>query len=76
MLNKNYFDTITISTPGASEKISEVLAATGINVRLVDKDTLGISLDETTDENTVASLLSAFGCELDLAWEQKALDCG
>ena len=76
VLNKNYFDTITIWTPGASKKISEVLVATGINVRLVDKDTLGISLDEITDENTVASLLSAFGCELDPAWERKAIDSG
>lgn len=76
VLNKNYFDTITIATPGVGEKISDVLAAKGINVRLVDKNTLGISLDETTDENTVADLLSAFGCELDPAWEQENYDPG
>ncbi len=56
-----FFDTLRVRTDTAKAK--EVLAACderGINLRVFDDGSLGVSLDETTGAEEVAELLSAF----------------
>lgn len=56
-----FFDTITLRVPGEAEYLFAKAAAAGINLRLVDADRLGISLDETVTPQHLAKLLQVFG---------------
>ena len=59
--HSEFFDTIQARVPGrATDVVAEALAR-GINLRLVDPDTVGISTDETTTEQDIADVLAAFG---------------
>lgn len=55
-----FFDTVTVLTPGKSDAFVAKALARGINVRLVDVDRVGITVDETTTPQLVAQLLAAF----------------
>ena len=55
----SFFDTLTIDAPGRADDLVAAAAAERINVRRVDADTIGISLDETTTPATVEALWRA-----------------
>ncbi|MCX7977968.1 MAG: aminomethyl-transferring glycine dehydrogenase [Bdellovibrionaceae bacterium] len=57
--NQSFFDTLHIPTERASEILAEGLRQ-GINFRLVDKNNLTLSFDETCDLNTVDLVWRAF----------------
>jgi len=52
------FDTVTFAAPGEATAIVERAAAQSINLRLVDGERVGISLDETSTPELVADLLA------------------
>ncbi|MFV0254077.1 MAG: aminomethyl-transferring glycine dehydrogenase [Beutenbergiaceae bacterium] len=54
----SFFDTITVRVPGRAAAVVDTVERAGINLRLVDADTLGISCDETTTADTIATLIS------------------
>ncbi len=56
-----WFDTVVVSVPGRAEAIHEATRAEGINLRQVDADHVGISLDETTTRDVVEAVWRAFG---------------
>jgi glycine dehydrogenase len=61
LVNRTFFDTLTLRVPGrAAEVVAKALAA-GINLRGIDADHVGVSLDETTDPVIVDGVLGAFG---------------
>ncbi|WP_236178749.1 aminomethyl-transferring glycine dehydrogenase [Pseudomonas sputi] len=55
-LNRHFFDTLTLDVGGAQTAIIESARAAQINLRILGRGQLGLSLDETCDENTVAKL--------------------
>ncbi len=59
--NDTFFDTLTISVPGRASAIAAVARSQRINLRIVDHDTLGVSLDETTTRQVVTDLWTSFG---------------
>lgn len=59
--NPTWFDTLTVRVPGRADEVLAAALSRGINLRRVDGDTVGISLDETTTEETVAAVLASFG---------------
>ncbi len=61
--NDTWFDTLTIVVPGEADALVAAAAEIGMNLRLVDRDHLGISFDETSTEATVDALCSLFGVE-------------
>jgi len=61
LAHDTWFDTVTVSAPGQANEISTAAAAGQINLRTIDHDTLGISFDETCTDETVTSVLAAFG---------------
>ncbi|MGA7271758.1 MAG: aminomethyl-transferring glycine dehydrogenase, partial [Acidimicrobiia bacterium] len=59
VVNDSFFDTLTVDCD-AETVISAALEA-GINLRRIDHRTVGVSLDETVDADTLAAVLGAFG---------------
>ncbi len=56
-----FFDTLTISLgEKTSADIVKTAEAHGMNFRLIDEHTLGISLDETTSENDITEIWQVF----------------
>lgn len=58
--NRHFFDTLTLRVPGQAAAIVGRARSRQINLRLIDADHLGVSLDETTTAATVAALLGCF----------------
>ena len=54
-----YFDTITVRAPGEAEALADRARDAGFNVRRVDGDHIGLSLDETTRREDVRGVIKA-----------------
>ena len=61
VVHDHFFDTVTVRVPGRAEEIAAAARSRRINLRVVDADTLGIALDETTTPEVVAAVCGAFG---------------
>ncbi|AXA90447.1 aminomethyl-transferring glycine dehydrogenase [Massilia sp. YMA4] len=59
LTSESYFDTLTIRTDNA-DALHAAAVANGINLRKIDARHVGVSLDETTDRNTLAALWTVF----------------
>ena len=55
-----YFDTIRVNVGGKANDILKIGADRGVNVRIIDEKTLGISLDEATVVDELNMLLEIF----------------
>ena len=60
VVNKSWFDTLTVEFPGQAETVLARAAEAGINLRRAEGDRLGISLDETTLPEDVDALFDIF----------------
>ena len=63
VVNKTFFDTLTIKVSGADE-IHKKAHEHKLNLRIIDANHVGISLDEATTTETLENLASVFGVEL------------
>jgi glycine dehydrogenase len=61
LVNNSWFDTVQVIVPGDASDVVQAAAESGLNLRLVGGDVVGISLDETTTRATVEKLWRAFG---------------
>lgn len=59
-VNQHFFDTLTLDVGGAQTAIVESAKAARINLRILGRGKLGVSLDETCTEQTVEQLLAVF----------------
>jgi glycine dehydrogenase len=57
---QHFFDTLSIKTGAKTAELHAKARAAGINLREIDAERLGLSLDETTDQAAVEALLSLF----------------
>ncbi|BCW50870.1 aminomethyl-transferring glycine dehydrogenase [Arthrobacter sp. StoSoilB13] len=64
VLHGSFFDTITVSVPGKAAEIVATAEAKGINLRGIDADLVGISVDETTTSEIVRGVLDVFGASV------------
>ena len=55
--NQSFFDTLTLEVPGKAREIVERARAARINLRMIDANAVGVSLDETSTRATVETLL-------------------
>jgi len=64
VVNKTYFDTLTIRLNKVSaDKLNDIARSKQINLRKIDDHTVGVSLDETVNKQDLADLLSIFGAK-------------
>ncbi|PNI09100.1 glycine dehydrogenase (aminomethyl-transferring) [Arthrobacter sp. AFG7.2] len=61
LVSDAFFDTLTVRVPGKAAKVITAAEARGINLRLIDADTVGVSVDETTTPEVLAAVAVAFG---------------
>ncbi len=59
--HEKFFDTLTVRVPGRADEVVAAARASGIQLRHVDADTVGISTSEATTRDTLSRLLEAFG---------------
>ncbi|MFC8039058.1 aminomethyl-transferring glycine dehydrogenase [Paenarthrobacter sp. NPDC057355] len=74
VLHGSFFDTVTVRVPGKAAEFVAAAEARGINLRGVDTDTVGISVDETTTSEVVADVAAVFGASVVESAEGFALD--
>jgi glycine cleavage system P protein (glycine dehydrogenase) len=60
-----FFDTLCVDVPGKAGAVAAAATSRGVNLRVVDADTLGISVDETTTTDVVRRVWDAFGIVAD-----------
>lgn len=58
--SSSFFDTLLVETRGPSSDLIEAAEANGINLRVVDKSHVSVSLDETVRRNDLDDLLETF----------------
>ncbi len=60
IVHGQFFDTLIVHTPGKAKRILDKAEQARYNLRFVDEDHLGISLDETISREKVVGLLEVF----------------
>ena len=58
------FDTVALHVPGAAQNFADTACTAEINVRVVDADTVSVTVDETTTEGQAHALAEAWGFKL------------
>jgi glycine dehydrogenase len=61
LVSESFFDTLTVRVPGKAEKVIVAAEARGVNLRVIDADTVGVSVDETTTPEILSAVAVAFG---------------
>src|SRR5690606_9238500 len=61
VVHEAFFDTVTARVPGRAAQVVEAARKAGVNLRLVDADQVGVNCDETTTDDHLAVVWSAFG---------------
>jgi glycine dehydrogenase len=56
-----FFDTLTVPAPGRAREVVDVALGYGVELRLVDEDTVALSTDETTTRAHLDTVVAAFG---------------
>jgi glycine dehydrogenase len=69
-----FFDTLAVKAPGQAAAIVARALARGVNLRPIDADHVGLSVDETTTRATVSAVLAAFAGRDDHGLDIAALD--
>ncbi len=62
-----FFDTITVHVPGRALAVAVAARERGVNLRLVDQDTISIACDQATRREHLVAVWSAFGLALGAA---------
>ena len=58
--HQNYFDTVVVETPGRAARICDKAEQARYNLRRIDGDCIGISVDETINAQKIEGLLHVF----------------
>ena len=72
--NKYWFDTLTIKQAGTADAIHKRAVAAGYNLRIIDADHVGISLNETTTRDDISALFAIISGNAKHGLDVTALD--
>ncbi|KRE67292.1 glycine dehydrogenase [Arthrobacter sp. Soil736] len=61
LVSESFFDTLTVRVSGKARKVITAAEARGINLRFIDADTVGVSVDETTTAEVLSAVVVALG---------------
>ncbi len=60
IVHQHYFDTLMVHVPGQAKNALKAALEHDVNIRYIDDNHVGISLDETHDESHINQLVNAF----------------
>jgi glycine dehydrogenase len=60
VVNETWFDTLTVAVPGRAEEVVAAAEDRRINLRLTDRDHVGVSVDQTTTPAMIDAVLESF----------------
>ncbi|MFF0212021.1 aminomethyl-transferring glycine dehydrogenase [Streptomyces althioticus] len=66
VVHGSFFDTLTVRVAGRAAEVVAAARDNGVNLRLVDADTVSVACDETTTRDQLAAVWRAFGVEADV----------
>ena len=61
VITQSFFDTLVIRVSGNATSVCEAATMHGMNLRRIDADLVGVSLDETTSDGDLYSIAGVFG---------------
>jgi len=61
VLTESFFDTLAIRVPGEAAGVCQAATMNGVNLRRINADLVGVSLDETTSDGDLYSIAGVFG---------------
>ncbi len=64
LAHTQFFDTLTIATPGRADELVAAARAKGFHLRRVDSDSVGVSIGEDLDDEELASVAAVFGATI------------
>jgi glycine dehydrogenase len=64
LAHETWFDTITAIVPGSADRLVKAARNQGINLRMVDRDRVGVAFDETSTPELLGSLGKIFGVDV------------
>jgi glycine dehydrogenase len=67
VVHESFFDTVLVKVPDAARSVVDKAASSGVNLRWVDEDHVGIACDEVTRRGHVRAVWDAFGVTADIA---------
>jgi glycine dehydrogenase len=67
VVHESFFDTVLVKVPNAAQEVVDKAASSGVNLRWVDEDHVGIACDEVTRRRHVRAVWDAFGATADIA---------
>ena len=73
---RSFFDTITVRVPNHAQRLAAKAREARINLRVIDADHLGISLDETTRRSELTALWRVFATRESATLDIDAMDAG
>ena len=74
VVTENFFDTLTIKSRGQANRIAAKAREAGINIRVVDENHVGISVDESTKRRNIEALWEVFKTGANKIVSVEALD--
>src|SRR5487761_2331530 len=70
VVHRDFFDTVLVRSQGRASFLVAAALDAGVNVRLVDADTVAVACDETTTDEVIERVAQAFGATTaDVAFE-------
>ena len=75
VINDTWFDTLAVSVPGRADEVIAAAADRRVNLRRVDADTVGVSVDEVTSAAHIDLVLESLGVAARVA-DLKDADAG
>ena len=61
LTSERYFDTLALRVPGGASAVLAAARAAGIDLRQIDADTVGVTVDETTGDSDLERVAGAIG---------------
>ncbi|HYY16898.1 MAG TPA: glycine dehydrogenase (aminomethyl-transferring), partial [Gammaproteobacteria bacterium] len=74
VVNRAYFDTVTVKVSGRARRIAARARESRLNLRVVNADHLGIAFDETTTREQLRTLWRVFSTQADTLLDIDELD--
>lgn len=73
LANNQWFDTLSVKTGSMTTEIHLAALDQGVNLRQIDAETIGISIDETTGPKDIEQLLRIFALDTDAHFDSKEM---